>query len=103
MPPLPSGFLRSFFAGALIFSACAAPSPLGPVAAGNLAARLANDRSQKLFGTRPFAPEDFEAVLERNRWHWGTASAERINGYDVDVSFNPKGGSPRVEISLPPE
>jgi hypothetical protein len=76
---------------------------LAPVSAGVLAARLANDRCQKLYGARPFAPEDFEAVLERDRWHWGSANAERIEGYDVDVSFNARGGSPRVEISLPPE
>lgn len=100
--PLP-GPLRTLFAAALLVSACAAPRPLTPVSAGVLAARLANDRCQKTYGARPFAPEDFEAVLERDRWHWGSADGDRIDGYDVDVSFNARGGGARVNVSLPPE
>ncbi|MBW8888335.1 MAG: hypothetical protein JF616_11320 [Fibrobacteres bacterium] len=95
--------LRPLFAAAFLISACAAPRTLAPASAGIMAARLANDRCQKLYGARPFAPEDFEAVWERDRWHWGSATAERIEGYDVDVSFNTRGGSPHVEVSLPPE
>jgi len=95
--------LRPLFAAAFLISACATARPLAPASAGVLAARLANDRCQKLYGARPFAPEDFEAVLQSDRWHWGSADAEKIDGYDVDVSFNARGGNPRVKVSLPPE
>jgi hypothetical protein len=98
------GPLRSAFGAAILLSACAAPRPLTPVSAGVLAARLANDRCQKIHGARPFAPEDFAAVLERDRWHWGSVDeADRIDGYDVDVSFNASGGGRRVEVSAPTE
>lgn len=104
MPFTLPGPFRSAFAAALLLSACAASRPLTPVSAGALAARLANDRCQKIYGARPFAPEDFEAVLEGGRWHWGAVDeADRIDGYDVDVSFNAGGGGRRVEVSAPAE
>ena len=103
MPSPSERRLRFLFAAALLASGCAAPRPLTPVSAGVLAARLAHDRCQKVYGKRPFAPEDFEAVVERDRWHWGGADKDRIDEYDVDVSFNARGGSRRVEVSLPAE
>jgi hypothetical protein len=89
---------------ALFFlSACAAPRPLSPVSAGTLAARLANDRCQKQFGKRPFAPDDFEAVLDDGRWHWGTPGGGKVDGFEVDVSFDRGGRAKRVDVRIPPE
>jgi hypothetical protein len=105
---LPRGFLlpsaRAALAAASLFlAACAAPRPMTSVSAGALAARLANDRCQKAYGQRPFAPEDFEAILQDKRWHWGTAEGGKVDGYEVDVSFDASGRRPRVDVRIPPE
>jgi hypothetical protein len=95
-----------FLIPAILFmlSACAGNrTPLTPVSAGNLAARLANERCEKTFGKRPFAPEDFEALLDQGRWHWGTADGGKLDGYEVEVSFNPSGGRRKVAVTIPEE
>lgn len=90
-------------AAALLLSACASSRPLTPVSAGDLAATLANERCQSEFGARPFHPQDFEARLSDGRWHWGTLDGEKVDGYEVEVSFAPDGASRRVEVRIPPE
>ena len=82
---------------------CASPRALTSVSAGVLAARLANERCQKAYGARPFAPEDFEAVNAGGRWHWGGDEGGLIDGYAADVSFDAGGNDPRVEVRVPPE
>jgi hypothetical protein len=86
-----------------ILAACAPHRPLSPVSAGTLAASLANDRCQKSFGSRPFAATDFEALLDDGRWHWGTRDGGKIDGYEVDVSFDRTGGAPDVVVKVPEE
>jgi hypothetical protein len=97
-------------AALLLLCACAASrGALGPVSAGTLAARLANDRCQKAYGQRPFTPDDFEAVLDQGRWHWGNGDvnagkpAEKVDGFEVNVSFDRAGGKKKVSVRIPEE
>jgi hypothetical protein len=84
-------------------NACAPHPPLSPVSAGTLAARLANDRCQKSFGSRPFSETDFEAMLDDGRWHWGTIDGGKVDGYEVEVSFDRTGGKKKVVVKVPEE
>ena len=98
--------MRMFPIAALLFllSACAGTrEPLTPVSAGTLAARLANERCEKNFGKRPFAPDDFEALLDQGRWHWGTADGGKVDGYEVEVTFDQAGGKRKVAVTVPEE
>lgn len=100
----PSGFSRAAIAAAsILFAACAAPRPMTAVSAGTLAARLANDRCQKAYGKRPFAADDFEAVLQDKRWHWGTDEGGKVDGFEVEVTFDAGGRRPSVDVHIPPE
>jgi hypothetical protein len=90
-------------AAALLAAGCAVVHPLNSVSAGTLAARLANERCQRSYGARPFAPEDFEAVRESDAWHWGTATGGKVDGYEVEVSFDDRGGHRKVDVRIPPE
>ena len=92
-----------FLPAAWILAGCAASRPLTPVSAAALAARLANDRCHRIYGAHPFSPEAFDAVLDRERWHWGTVNAGKIDGYEVDVTFAADGSHPRVRVVIPPE
>ncbi len=87
----------------LLLSACAAPRPLTQVSAGTLAARLANDRCRAAYGKTPFHPEDFEASLDGDRWHWGTPGGGKVDGFEVDVTFDARGRSRQVDVRIPPE
>ena len=91
------------FSAALLLGACASSRPLTPVSAGTLAADLANARCQSEFGARPFHPEDFEARLKDGRWQWGTPDGGKVDGYEVEVSFDADGASRQVEVRIPPE
>jgi hypothetical protein len=84
-------------------SACAHHPPLSPVSAGALAADLANKRCQKAYGKRPFRPDDFEAILDQGRWHWGTQDGGKVDGFEVEVSFDREGGGKRVLVRIPEE
>ena len=98
--------MRMLLLPAILFllSACAGSrGPLTPVSAGTLAARLANERCQKEFGKRPFAPDDFEALLDQGRWHWGTADGGKVDGYEVEVTFDPSGRKRKVAVTIPEE
>jgi hypothetical protein len=103
--PLSRPFLAAFLLGgaALLAEGCAGASRLNPVSAGALAARLANESCQRAYGARPFAPDDFEAVREAGVWHWGTATGGKIDGFEVDVSFDDRGGRRKVAVRIPPE
>src|SRR4051812_3469567 len=87
----------------LLLCACASTRPLSPVSAGTLAARLANDRCEKSFGNRPFHPDDFEALLDDGRWHWGTADGAKVDGYEVRVAFDRNGNKKEVSVQVPEE
>ncbi|MDB5051083.1 MAG: hypothetical protein JWO30_4154 [Fibrobacteres bacterium] len=104
-PSIPSRGLRLLIASAILLFLCAcAPHPsLSPVSAGTLAADLANDRCQKVYGKRPFRPDDFEALLDRGRWHWGTIDGGKVDGFEVEISFDRAGGSKQVMVRIPEE
>lgn len=91
--------------GAVLFLAvgCAANRPLSPVSAGTLAASLANERCQKTYGVRPFHPEDFEALIDEGRWRWGTLDGGKVDGYEVEISFDRNGGDKNVRVRIPEE
>jgi hypothetical protein len=103
--PIPAAlpFLLGLFLWLGALNACAPRPPLSPVSAGTLAARLANDRCQKSFGNRPFSATDFEALLDDGRWHWGTANGGKVDGYEVEVSFDRTGGKKKVVVKVPEE
>lgn len=93
-------------AGLVLAAALAgcAPGPrLSPVSAGSLAARLANDHCQKEYGQRPFHQEDFEALLDEGRWRWGTRDGEKVDGFEVEISFDPQGRKDSVRVAIPEE
>ena len=87
----------------LFLCACAPRPTLSSVSAGARAASLANARCQKEYGKRPFEPEDFEARLDRGRWHWGTPDGGKVDGFEAEVSFDRQGGSDSVRVRIPPE
>ena len=91
------------FACSLALLACARHPPLTPVSAGALAARLANDRCQQVYGARPFQADDFEASQDAGRWHWGGSESGKVDGYEVDVSFDRFGGAGQVMVRIPEE
>ncbi|MDB5102667.1 MAG: hypothetical protein JWP91_356 [Fibrobacteres bacterium] len=99
--------MLSRFGIAILFAiaSCAPHRPLSPVSAGSLAAHLANDRCQKAYGKRPFTPDDFEANLDQGRWHWGTieGGGAKVDGFEVEVSFDPAGGKRKVMVKIPEE
>lgn len=83
--------------------ACASRPALTPVSAGSLAAKMANDRCQSLYGQRPFHAEDFEASDRDGRWHWGTRDGQKVDGFEVEVSFARDGGADSIMVRIPPE
>ncbi len=87
----------------LLLGGCAPHAALSPVSASTLAARLANEECGKNFGSRPFAPEDFEAMLDGGRWHWGTIDGAKVDGYLVEISFDRTGGGKSVVVKVPEE
>ena len=85
---------------ALLWAGCTRPPPLTPVSAGELAARLANERCYRMYGARPFQGEDYEAILEAGRWNWGAPEGGPVDGYVVEVSFARNGQARQVRLNL---
>ena len=83
--------------------ACAHHPPLSPVSAGAIAAQLANARCEKAYGKRPFRQDDFEALLDQGRWHWGTQDGGKVDGFEVEVSFDRDGAGKQVMVRIPEE
>lgn len=88
----------ALLASALLLCACAGVR-LTPYSAGERAARLANDRCQERYGSRPFLSDDFEAEFIEGRWTWGGETGQEVDGFYAEVSFDPDGGRPRVEVN----
>ena len=104
MPYRPAGAALWLCLSAFLWlSACAARRPLPPVSASILAASLANDRCQKEYGKRPFRPDDFESMLDQGRWHWGTPDGGKVDGFEVEVSFDHDGSDKQVMVRIPEE
>lgn len=104
-PKLPSRPYRILVLTVILFflCSCAAHRTLTPYSAGTLAADLANDRCGDAYGKRPFRPDDFEAILDQGRWHWGTDEGGKVDGFEVEVSFDRDGGGREVMVRIPPE
>ncbi|MEX2121210.1 MAG: hypothetical protein WD847_16575 [Pirellulales bacterium] len=67
-------------------------------AAAALAARLANERCDELWGERPFSPDTYVARFHNGRWHWGEYDPAGVHGYSAEVSFGPSGKRSKVQI-----
>ena len=87
-------------AAACLAAACAPARPrLTVFSAGVLAARLANERCRSEFGQAPFVSDDFDAVFERGRWHWGGPDENAVDGFKPEVSFDAYGKAADVAVT----
>ena len=92
-------FFALLLSASIYLAACASPARLTPYSAGELAARLANEKCQASYGARPFMGEDFEAVMgEDGRWEWGGEERRGVDGFSVSVSFEPDGSRKQVVV-----
>ena len=71
---------------------------LSPIQAAILAARLANDECERRHKKRPFAPEQYSAVLEGDVYRWGRLDEGGRDGLSALVTFAPDGSNPKVEV-----
>jgi hypothetical protein len=71
---------------------------LTPPQAATLAARLANDECERRHKKRPFAPEQYAAVLEGDVYRWGHLDEGGPGGLSALVTFAPDGSNPKVEV-----
>jgi hypothetical protein len=42
-------------------------------------------------------------LLDDERWHWGTTDGAKVDGYEVEVSFDRTGGKKKVVVKVPEE
>ncbi|MDD2889802.1 MAG: ABC transporter substrate-binding protein [bacterium] len=63
-----------------------------------LAADLANQECEKIYGTHPFLPEHYKAEFSGERWEWGHIDAAGIKGYSAEVSFKKDGTDKKVQV-----
>src|ERR1051325_1975935 len=79
-----------------------APDNAGPAnsssQAAQVAARLANDKCERLHKTRPFTPGQHAAVLEGDVYRWGRLDERGPGGMSALVTFAPDGSNPKVEV-----
>jgi len=71
---------------------------LSPVRAAQLAAKLANDKCERLHQRRPFAPEQHPAVRVGDRYRWGGLDEGGVAGLSALVTFASDGSNPNVEV-----
>ena len=76
----------------------AADKALAAVDAARLAAVLANDECHRLYGARPFAAEQYPALLEDGQYEWGRPDIAAPGGYSATVTFAADGTLPRVAV-----
>lgn len=88
----------SLLAAAVLAAACAPKPRLTPYSAGENAARLANERCQERYGSRPFHAEDYEAEFAAGRWTWGGEGSKHVDGFSAEVSFAPDGSDARIKV-----
>ena len=74
------------------------PRILSPRAAGEFAARLANDECERCHHERPFAPEQYAIVLEGDHYRWGWLDPGSPNGLSAVVTFRVDGSQPDVQL-----
>jgi hypothetical protein len=66
--------------------------------ASSLAAYLANEECQRLYGERPFASSSWVAKRKHDRWTWGRFDLNGPRGYSALVSVRPDGTDASVRI-----
>ena len=64
------------------------------------AAKLANEKCQKVFGESPFTPESYEAEWVDSKWRWGKIEPKGINGYSAKVEFCRDGSDENVRVAF---
>ncbi|MEN6627593.1 MAG: hypothetical protein ABFD69_15320 [Candidatus Sumerlaeia bacterium] len=72
--------------------------PLNSAQVAILAARYANDETEKQFGKRPFRPIDWPAKWENGKWNWGRMEYTGKSGYSAEVTMNRDGSEVNVKI-----
>ena len=71
---------------------------LSAAGAARLAAQLANEQCDRQYHTRPFAPEQHVAVLQKNTYQWGGLDVGGPQGFSAVVTFQADGTQPHVEV-----
>jgi hypothetical protein len=71
---------------------------LSPADAAQLAARLANQESQRLYKRQPFAASQHAAVLQDGEYQWGGLDPGAPGGFSALVTFAQDGTHPKVEV-----
>jgi hypothetical protein len=71
---------------------------LSPGAAAELAAKLANDESERLYKKRPFTAKQHPAVLEGDLYRWGRLDPGGPSGLSAVVTFRRDGTQPDVKV-----
>lgn len=66
--------------------------------AAELAADLANEECERLYGSRPFAHDDHVAAIKDGRWHWGRLDPAGHAGLSAEVTFNVDGSHPEATV-----
>lgn len=63
-----------------------------------MAANLANDECERLYGKRPFYANLYSVEFRDNTWHWGRLDPAGINGLSAEVSFKQDGSNPMIKV-----
>jgi hypothetical protein len=71
---------------------------LSPAEAAELAERLANQESERLYKRRPFGAGQHPAVLTDGEYEWGGLDQGAPGGYSALVRFAQDGSNPKVEV-----
>ena len=71
---------------------------LSPTQAAQLAAKLANDECQRIYGKRPFTADQRPAVWMDNEYRWGGLDVGGPGGFSALVIFRGDGSHPKVEV-----
>lgn len=66
--------------------------------ASALAARLANDECDRLYGERPFSAEHFPVKLLNDRYESGRLDLAGVSGYSAEVAFGRDGTDREVRV-----
>ena len=71
---------------------------LSSTQAAQLAAKLANDECERIYGRRPFTAEQRPAVWKDHDYRWGGLDVGGPGGFSALVIFRGDGSHPKVEV-----
>jgi hypothetical protein len=66
--------------------------------AEKLAATMANNECERLYGTRPFTPARYPVVLDNHTWRWGCREHVVGDGFSAEVQFDLLGQHRSVRV-----